>query len=54
MRLFNRRARLERIAETVGDSLDAASALKLDLPDAEARARPLKAGLIAAGERWPA
>ncbi len=49
MRLFNRKSNLQRIAESVGDSLDIPSALKFDLPDARAPGKALKAGLIAAG-----
>ena len=49
MRLFNRKSNLQRIAETVGDSLDVSSALKFDLPDVARSSKALKAGLIAAG-----
>lgn len=50
MRLFNRKSNLQRIAETVGDSLDIPSALKkFDPPDAAGAGKALKAGLIAAG-----
>jgi hypothetical protein len=50
MGLFNRKSNLQKIAETVGDSLDIPSALKFDLPDvAGSGGKALKAGLIAAG-----
>jgi hypothetical protein len=49
MGLFNRKSHLQRLAETVGDSLDIPRALKIDLPDAAGSSKALKAALIAAG-----
>jgi hypothetical protein len=49
MRLFNRRTPLQRLLETVNDSLDAStSGMKSRLPSGDS-AKTLKAGLIAAG-----
>jgi hypothetical protein len=49
MRLFNRKSQLQRLLETLGDSLDAPSgAIKSNLPDVGS-GKALKAGLIAAG-----
>lgn len=49
MRLFNRRSPLQRLLETVNDSLDAStSGMKSRLPSGDS-AKTLKAGLIAAG-----
>lgn len=58
MGLFNRKNQLQRILETVGDSLDAASGITSSLPgggsgkalkDAVPKGKGLKAGLIAGG-----
>jgi hypothetical protein len=49
MRLFNRKSPLQRLLETVNDSLDAStSGIKSRLPSGDS-AKTLKAGLIAAG-----
>jgi hypothetical protein len=49
MRLFNRKSPLQRLLETVNDSLDAStSGIKSRLPSGDS-ANTLKAGLIAAG-----
>ena len=49
MRLFNRKSQLQRLLETVGDSLDASmSGIKSRLPSGDST-KTLKAGLIAAG-----
>jgi hypothetical protein len=49
MRLFNRKSQLQRLLETVNDSLDAStSGIKSRLPSGDS-AKTLKAGLIAAG-----
>ena len=49
MRLFNRKSQLQRLLETVNDSLDAStSAIKPRLASGDS-AKTLKAGLIAAG-----
>ena len=49
MRLFNRKSQLQRLLETVNDSLDAStSGIRSRLPSGDS-AQTLKAGLIAAG-----
>jgi hypothetical protein len=49
MRLFNRKSQLQRLLETVNDSLDAStSGVKSRLPSGDS-AKTLTAGLIAAG-----
>jgi hypothetical protein len=48
MRLFNRKSRLQRLLDTVNDSLDVPSGVKSSLPDVGSD-KALKAGLIAAG-----
>ena len=49
MRLFNRKSPLQRLLETVNDSLDAsASGITSRLPSGDS-VKTLKAGLIAAG-----
>ena len=48
MRFLNRKSKLERLLETVGDSLGSASALTGALPEMP-RGRALKAGLVAGG-----
>jgi hypothetical protein len=49
MRLFNRKSQLQRVLETVNDSLDASrSGITSRLPSGDS-AKTLKAGLIAAG-----
>jgi hypothetical protein len=49
MRLFNRKSQLQRLLETVNDSLDAStSGIKSRLPSGDS-AKTLTAGLIAAG-----
>jgi hypothetical protein len=49
MRLFNRKSQLQRLLETVNDSLDAStSGTKSRLPSGDS-AKTLTAGLIAAG-----
>jgi hypothetical protein len=49
MRLFNRKSPLQRLLDTVNDSLDAStSGIKSRLPSGDS-AKTLKAGLIAAG-----
>jgi hypothetical protein len=49
MRLFNRKSPLQRLLETVNDSLDAStSGIRSRLPSGDS-AKTLKAGLIAAG-----
>jgi hypothetical protein len=49
MRLFNRKSPLQRLLETVNDSLDAStSGIKSRLPSGDS-AKTLTAGLIAAG-----
>jgi hypothetical protein len=49
MRLFNRKSPLQRLLDTVNDSLDAStSGIKSRLPSGDS-ANTLKAGLIAAG-----
>lgn len=49
MRLFNRKNQLQRLLETLGDSLDVPSrGIKSSLPDVGS-GKALKAGLIAAG-----
>lgn len=59
MRLFNRKSRLQRVVEKVGDSLDTASGITSSLPGAVGSSKALKAavprdtarkaGLIAGG-----
>jgi len=50
MRLFNRKSQLQRLLETLNDSLDAStSGIKSRLPSGGDSAKTLKAGLIAAG-----
>jgi hypothetical protein len=46
MRLFNRKSQLQRLLETVNDTLDPSSWKSVGLPRS---AKPLKTGLIAAG-----
>lgn len=46
MRLFNRKSQLERLLDTVSDSLDPSHLKDVQLPD---RGKALKAGAIAAG-----
>jgi hypothetical protein len=48
MRLFNRKSHLQRLLDTVNDSLDVPSGLKSGLPG-KGSGRALKTGLIAAG-----
>ena len=49
MRLFNRKSQLQRLLETLNDSLDAStSGIKSRLPSGDS-AKTLKAGLVAAG-----
>ena len=48
MRLFNRKSHLQRLLDTVNDSLDVPSGLKSGLPG-KGSSRALKTGLIAAG-----
>ena len=48
MRLFNRKSHLQRLLDTVHDSLDVPSGLKSGLPG-KGSGRALKTGLIAAG-----
>ena len=45
MKFLNRTSKLERLLETVGDSLDSASVLKGALPDGLGSGKPLKDGL---------
>jgi hypothetical protein len=47
MRVFNRKSQLQRVLESIGDSLDVPSGIK-KLPDGGS-GKALKAGLIAAG-----
>ena len=50
MRLFNRKSQLQRLLETLNDSLDAStSGIKSRLPSGGDSAKTLEAGLIAAG-----
>jgi hypothetical protein len=46
MRLFNRKSQLQRLLETVNDTLDPSSWRNVELPGS---AKTLKTGLIAAG-----
>jgi hypothetical protein len=46
MRLFNRKSQLQRLLETVNESLDPTSGRSVELPGS---AKALKTGLIAAG-----
>jgi hypothetical protein len=46
MRLFNRKSQLQRLLETVNDTLDTSSWKSVELPGS---AKALKTGLIAAG-----
>jgi len=48
MRLFNRKSHLQRLLETVNDSLDLPNGIKSGLRDVGS-GKALKAGLIAAG-----
>ena len=48
MRLFSRKNQLQRLFETVNDSLDVPNGIKSGLPGAGS-GKALKAGLIAAG-----
>ena len=48
MRLFNRKSHLQRLLDTVNDSLDVPSGLKSALPG-KAPGKAAKTGLIAAG-----
>lgn len=48
MRIFNRKSQLQRLLETVNDSLDTSSGIKSGLPGAGS-GKALKTGLIAAG-----
>ena len=45
MRLLNRKSKLERLLETVGDSLDPANVLKVTLSDILGSGKPQKDGL---------
>jgi hypothetical protein len=45
MRFLNRKSKLERLLETVGDSLDSANVLKGALADGLGSGKPLKDGL---------
>jgi hypothetical protein len=59
VRLFNRKSQLQRLLETVNDSLDTASGIRSSLPggigsgktlkDAVPRDKAVKAGVIAGG-----
>jgi hypothetical protein len=58
VRLFNRKSQLQRLLETVGDSLDTATGIRSSLPgggagkafkDAVPKDKALKAGAIAGG-----
>jgi hypothetical protein len=46
MRLFNRKSQLERLLDTVSDSLDPSNLKDVQLPE---RGKALKSGAIAAG-----
>lgn len=48
MQILNRKSQLERLLDTVGDSLPGASEIKRSLPTGGA-GKAVKAGLIAAG-----
>jgi hypothetical protein len=48
MRIFNRKSRLQRLIDTVNDSLDVPSRMKFDMPGGGS-SKALKAGLLAAG-----
>jgi hypothetical protein len=48
MRIFNRKSQLQRLIDTVNDSLDVPSGMKFDLPGGGS-GKALKAGLMAAG-----
>jgi hypothetical protein len=47
MRIFNRKSQLQRLIDTVNDSLDMPSRMKFDLPGGGS-GKALKAGLMAA------
>jgi hypothetical protein len=48
MRVFNRKSQLERMLETLTDSLNVPSKMKFDMPSG-ASGKALKAGLITSG-----
>jgi hypothetical protein len=50
MRFLNRKSKLERLLETVGDSLDPANVLKGALSDGLGSGKPLKDGLLPTGK----